>query len=86
MGCMHYHGWTTDKDIRKAKELIAPSLQKALPFLDNQAKNGDKIIQFMLGEVFFDGIGVEKNDVQALNYWKRAAADSPNAALQGFFN
>jgi uncharacterized protein len=53
----------------------------ALKTLDPLAKNGDSSAQYLLGRMYFDGLGVPEDRVRAREYFETAAGHG-NAAAQ----
>lgn len=74
LGCLYMHGKGVAKDEKRAVELFV---------LADAANDGLEEAQVALGDAYREGKGVDRNMVEALNWYVKAAdADNENALLR----
>ena len=85
LGCMYASGCGVDKSDAKSVELYSMAAEKGNQFahfnLEVVAERGDASAQFCLGHMYETGLGVEKDDVKAVE-WYRKAAEQGHAKAQ----
>jgi TPR repeat protein len=73
---------TTPSGVAVVKKTLPPN-SNALTALQYAAEDGHAIAQWKLGKMFADGVGVERDDLRAFDYFSRIAnqhaEDSPGA-------
>ena len=73
---------TTPSGVAVVKKTL-PANSNALTALQYAAEDGHAVAQWKLGKMFADGVGVERNDLRAFDYFSRIAnqhaEDSPGA-------
>lgn len=77
-------GVSEEKD-RRISFLIGPKtwkndMQRKAEWYKQRAKNGDANAQYMLGHMYYYGIGMEQNYVEATKQWRRASKQGHAAA------
>jgi TPR repeat protein len=64
------------------KAYAAEDYQKVFQLVFPLAASGNGDAQYTLGYLYFHGLGIEKSEIQAMNWIQRAAAQGNKKALQ----
>lgn len=78
-------GVPQEKD-RRVSFLIEPKIwktdmQRKAEWYKQRAKNGEANAQYILGHMYYYGVGVEQNYVEATKQWRRAGKQGHAAAM-----